>query len=196
MSNMDILYYSNFCRHSKEILQYLAKNNLTHKVNFICLDNRNYNPTTNQTTILLDDGKKTTLPPNIDRVPALFLVSDKYRAIFGSQILSHFGGDKTNPQIINDEPVGVSLDFTSSRSNIVSEQYTSYGLVPEELSSKGISSNRPVMPHYVSVNSDLTIRSPPDTYKSDKISEKDFSMEDIQQRRNQEIGFKPPHIPI
>jgi len=219
---MNILYYSNVCPHSKEILECLVKNNKQSQVNFICIDNRVYNPQNNQTVITLGDGKQTVLPPNVDRVPALFLVSDNsYRAVFGRSILSHFGGGGGGGGGDNGggvggggggdgEPVGASMDNSFSRSNIISEQYTSYQLEPEDLKSDSVSSNRSILPHYVSVNgggggdnnnnvsvrggSSGGIQAPPDTYKSNKVSEKDFSMAEIQKRREQEVNIQQPLV--
>ena len=34
---MDILYYSNFCKHSQKVLQTLAKTSVVDKISFICI---------------------------------------------------------------------------------------------------------------------------------------------------------------
>ena len=50
---MDVLYYSNHCKHSKKILQSLGKTNLREKISFICIDNRYHDSKTNQLYIVL-----------------------------------------------------------------------------------------------------------------------------------------------
>ena len=70
---MDILYYSNHCKHSQKILQFLVKGNMTDKLNFICIDKRVRDAQNNQTYILLENGKRVSLPPNVHSVPALFM---------------------------------------------------------------------------------------------------------------------------
>ena len=49
---MDVLYYSNYCKHSKKILQALGKTNLREKISFICIDNRYLDEKTNQMYIV------------------------------------------------------------------------------------------------------------------------------------------------
>ena len=55
---MDILYYSNYCKHSQSVLQHLVKGNMTNKLNFICIDKRTKDLQNNQTYIILKMGKK------------------------------------------------------------------------------------------------------------------------------------------
>ena len=37
---MDIFYYSNYCKHSQRVLQFLVKGGLVDKISFICIDKR------------------------------------------------------------------------------------------------------------------------------------------------------------
>ena len=37
---MDILYYSNYCKHSQKLINILTKNNMSDKISFICIDKR------------------------------------------------------------------------------------------------------------------------------------------------------------
>lgn len=90
---MDILYYSNYCTHSQKVLQTLVKGNLSDKLSFICIDKRQVDKQTNQTYILLENGGKVVLPPNIHSVPALLLIKDNYRIIHGDDIIKFFHND-------------------------------------------------------------------------------------------------------
>ena len=87
---MDTLYYSNYCKHSQRILQFLVKGNLANKMNFLCIDKREQDLNTNQTYIILEDGKRVTMPPNIKSVPSLLLVQQGYRVILGDDIIQHY----------------------------------------------------------------------------------------------------------
>ena len=49
---MDTLYYSNYCKHSQRILQFLVKGNLVDKINFMCIDKRQQDDTNNQIYII------------------------------------------------------------------------------------------------------------------------------------------------
>lgn len=198
---MDILYYSNYCKHSKQIVGYLAKENLTNQLNCICIDKRKRDAFTNQTYIILENGQKIMLPPNVHSVPALLLVKQNYRVVLGDDILpllhplvkrqrdaavSHSGG----------EPMAYAM--TSTTGGIASEKYTLYDLTPEELSAKGIGKNRHIANYVPADHSNFNIPTPPDNYRPDKIGT-GVSLDDLQQKRNTEVSqFFPnnsPYIP-
>ena len=187
---MDVLYYSNYCKHSQKLLQYLVKHGFNQSLNFLCIDQRTKDPTTGQTYLVLDRGTKVLFPPNIDSVPALLLVTDKYRVVQGEDIYRHFQPIVANQNNLatgnNGEPAGFHLSNMSLGSlNVVSEQYTYYNMSPDELSSKGRGGQRQ-MHNYVPATLDTyTIPTPEETYKADKIGE--VSMDSLQQKRNQEV---------
>ena len=192
---MDTLYYSNYCKHCQRILQFLVKGNLVNKINFLCIDKRERDPKTNQISIILEDGKRVIMPPNIQSVPALLLVQQKYRVILGDDIIQHyqqFVNENSNrrQQIMQKmEPVGTSLMQSSGGMNIISEQYTMYDLTPDELSAKGNGGRRQLY-NYVSANDQgMYIQTPPDDYQPDKIS-KDVTLTTLQQQRNNDISSK------
>ncbi len=196
---MDILYYSNYCKHSQNVLNTLVKSNLTDKISFICIDKRYTDPHTNEIKIKLEKGSEVLLPPNIKSVPTLLLVQQHFQTIKGSDIIQYFHKDikekNNNATGNNGEPISYSLRSFSSGSNIVSEQYTDYSLTPNELSAKG-ESNKRNMHNYVSVNNDIQlINTPNDNYKADKISS-DLTIEQLQQKRMNELPDslqnKPP----
>jgi hypothetical protein len=182
-----------------------VKENLVNQLNCICIDKRQRDSFTNQTYILLDNGQKIMLPPNVHSVPALLLVKQNYRVVLGDDILpilhplvkkqrdaavAHTGG----------EPMAFSIGGGGgSMSNVVSEKYTSVDLTPEELSAKGMSNNRELLNYVPADHSNFTIPTPPDNYRPDKIGS-GVSLDDLQQKRNSEITqFFPntsPYMPI
>jgi len=189
---MDTLYYSNYCKHSQRILQYLVKGNLSHKLNFICIDKRQRDSNNNQMYICLENGQKVILPPNVQSVPALLLAKQNYRVILGDDIVAHFQSDiqkEGQRRVIatpTKEPIGTSIMQSNGGMNIVSEPYTFFSLTPEELSAKG-NGGRRQMYNYVSAHDDvISIPTPPDTYQADKI-EKDITVDRLQQKRINEI---------
>jgi len=198
---MDIFYYSNYCKHSQNVLQFLVRGNLTDKVSFICIDKRFYDKKTNQTKIAMENGVTTILPPNIHSVPALLLVNQNYQLVLGDNIIKHYEPIvrknimKANLQ--NGEPMGVPIHSISGSggSNIVSEQYTSYNMSPDELSGRGSGGNRQ-MYNYVPVDAfeEQHIQTPPDTWKPDKLSGS-VSIDSLQKQRNSEIQQSPLFIP-
>jgi hypothetical protein len=87
---MNRLYYSNYCPHSKDVLDFIKRNNFIDKLDFHCVDNRIQDPKTGIMYILSEDRKtKSPLPPHIQEVPALLLVREQYRVILGKEI-NHF----------------------------------------------------------------------------------------------------------
>lgn len=183
---MDILYYSNYCKHSKGVLEFLVKNDLTKSLNCICVDRRKMNPQTGQMNIILENGNAILLPPNVHSVPSLLLIKENYRCIMGSNILNHYKNIvETNKDMAtqgNGEPLGFSLGGR----DIQSEKFTSYSASTEDLSAKGSGGNRPLY-HYVPADGvTTTIHTPPETYKPDKLNG-DITVDSLEQQRSQEM---------
>jgi hypothetical protein len=188
---MDTLYYSNYCKHSQRILQFLVKGNLSKKLNFICVDKRQRDTNNNQLYICLENGQKVVMPPNIQSVPALLLAKQNYRVVLGDDIVTHFQPvvqqeGQRRASTYSGEPVGTSLMHSNGGMNIVSEPYTFFSLTPEELSAKGTGGRRQ-MYNYVEASQDIiSIPTPPDTYHADKV-DKDTTVGVLQQQRMDEI---------
>lgn len=198
---MDILYYSNFCAHSKKVVNFFVKNDLTNLVNFICIDKRKVDPNTGQMIVLLENGTELTLPPNVHSVPALMLIKDNYRIVYGSDIMgnyaNHIKTQMNDATLGEGEPSGFSFS-SSNADKIISEKFTFFDASPNDLSAKGQGGSRQ-MHHYVSASGDgHTIKTPPDTYRPNKLSNS-VTIDSLQQQRNEEIakttGSKPPFMP-
>ena len=198
--SMDILYYSNYCVHSKKILQYLAKEALTNQLNCICIDKRTRDPKTGQIYIILENGKQLTMPPNVHSVPAMLLVKENFRVILGEEIIQYLQPKVKKQTAIatqnQGEPMGYMLNQSNNGMSIVSEQFTYYNMSPEELSAKGKGAGRQ-MYNYVSANDDInSIPTPPDNYRPDKLSG-DVTLDSLQNQRNEEINkYFPNNSPI
>jgi hypothetical protein len=191
---MDTLYYSNNCKHSQRVLQFLVKGNLADKLNFLCIDKRRRDPNNNQMYIHLENGQRVIMPPNVHSVPALLLVKQSYRVVLGDDIIQYYqaaASHETKKRIQREviDPVGSSLMQSSGGMNITSEAYTMYNLTPDELSAKG-NSGRRQMYNYVSANDEvISINTPPDTYHPDKIAG-EVTVDTLQQNRIDEIQLQ------
>jgi hypothetical protein len=190
---MDNFYYSNYCKHSKNILDFLSKSGQVDKINCICIDKRKLNTQTNQVFIHLDDGKQVLMPPNLSSVPALLLVNKGYCLVLGNDIIKHYEPDvkkQLESATFGDgEPSSYSIKSSSGGSNIVSEQFTFYDMSPEELSSKGTGGQRQLHDYVTVGNSDAIIQTPPDSYKPDKVSN-EVTIDTLQQQRNADVPMK------
>jgi len=184
---MDIFFYSNYCPHSQKILSFLVKGNLTNELNFICIDKRKTNQKTGLVEVILENGTIYTLPPNIHSVPALISVKQNYNVIEGEAIVKYFEKNIKNKiqasTFGNGEPREIPLGMFYSNSGIYSEKYTSYNMTSDELSAKG-NGNRPLY-NYVSVHqSELSIPTPQDNYRPDKVGG-DVTIDKLMQQRSQ-----------
>jgi hypothetical protein len=196
---MDILYYSNYCKHCQKLLQTLVKGNLSDKISFICIDKRITDKKTNQQFIVLENGNRVIIPPNIHSVPSLLLIKQSYKVLLGDDILKHY-----HPQLkelnekatnFNGEPMAFPIMQSSGGTNIISEQYTMYNMTPEELSAKGKGGNRQ-MYNYVSAADDMKfINTPADTYRPDKLSNS-VTIDTLQQQRMDEVAQIVPKQPF
>ena len=195
---MDILYYSNYCKHSQSIIQTLVKSNLTDKISFVCIDKRSRDPSNGQTYIILENGGKVIMPPNVHSVPSLLIIKEQYRVLMGDDIIKHLHPQIKNTMSANmqqsNEPSGYFLAASNGGTNIMSEKFTSYDMTPDELSAKGNGQSRQLY-NYISVQDDMNlINTPPDNYKPDKISN-DVTLDTLQQKRMDEIGQSNQHMP-
>ena len=186
---MDILYYSNYCKHSQKVLQFLVKGGMSDQLNFICIDKR-ARDAQNNTYIILENGKRVIMPPNVHSVPALLQVKHNYKVVLGDDIIQYFqpavANKIQNATEINGEPAGFQLQPSNQGMYIVSEAFTPYNMSPEELSAKGKSANRS-MYNYVKATDDvLSIPTPPDTYRPDKIAS-NVTIDVLEQKRFQDI---------
>lgn len=205
-----ILYYSNFCQHSKVIIQKLTKSPLLSKdIHFICVDNRVSE--NGETYILLGNNKKIILPNNINRVPALLKLDD-YNVYFGENINEFFkfkeelllkSSEESNNQTVINQSSTHSLPQTKNYNDnmdtepssysfygngtIVSDNYSFLDSNAEDLSSKGDGGMRQ-MYHYVSLYDNEKISTPTDGYstKNEKLPS-DLTIEQLQKQRDNDI---------
>ena len=83
-----ILYYSNFCEHSKKLLQALSKTQVSKDIHFICIDKR-IKDEKGKVHIVLENGQKIIMPENVSKVPALLLLNANYNVLYGDNIYNH-----------------------------------------------------------------------------------------------------------
>lgn len=179
-----ILYYSNYCDHSKELLQYLTKQNFK-SIKYICIDKR-YN-SNGQTFLVLENQQQIIMPTSINSVPALLLMEDNNKIIFGKDIYKYLKPkqmslvkDATN----NDEPNSFSLGASFGNA-ISSDKFSFFDMDDDELSAKGSGGTRQ-MHSYADINYNPKIETPEEDYSPDKI-DGDITVDKLQEQRMNEI---------
>jgi hypothetical protein len=186
-----ILYYSNFCEHSKKLLQTLSKTNLSKDIHFICIDKR-VKDSSGKTFIVLENSQKIVMPENVTRVPALLLLNENYRVVYGEGIVQHF---KPRQEVItkqatfnNIEPLAFSLGGGSF--GIASDQFSFLDMDADALAAKGNGGMRQ-MHNYVDLNYSDRISAPPENDGEKKGANKisgELTIEQLQQQREQEFN--------
>lgn len=184
-----ILYYSNFCEHSKKLLQGLSKFENNKDIHFICIDKRVKE--NNKTFIVLPNGQKIIMPEHVTKVPALLLLDQNYKILYGEMITDYF---KPKQQLAvkqatnnNFEPSAFSFSGNSYSTGINSDNYSFLDMDSTSLSATGNGGLRQ-MHNYIGYNDTFNITTPVDDfdYKSTKISE-DLTIEQLQQQRANEL---------
>jgi hypothetical protein len=183
-----ILYYSNFCEKSKKILQTLAKSNIKEELHFLCIDKR-VKGTTGSWYIILENGEKIIMPPQVNRVPALLLMKQGHQVLYGDQILAHLQPRDTaiNMNATNDngEPSPFSLNNDCIGGyGVASDTFSYWDQSSDDLSAKGNGGMRQLY-NYATIDSNMRIEAPKEDYAPDKIGS--VSLENLQQQRNKEI---------
>ena len=180
-----ILYYSNYCEHSKKLLQTLSKANVGKEIHFICIDKRTKDAS-NKIFIVLENGQKIIMPENVNRVPALLLLNQGFNVLYGEAILQHLK-PKQEEQVKkatmnNLEPMAFS--FGSGMSNIVSDNYSFLDMDSDSLSAKGTGGLRQLR-NSVSWDYNDTIDTPPEDYIPNTVGE--VSIEQLKKQRESSI---------
>ena len=194
-----ILYYSNFCEHSKKLLQTLSKTQVSKDMHFICIDKR-VKDSNNKMFIVLENGQKIIMPENVNRVPALLLLNQNYQVLYGEGILNHL---KPKQEVAvrqatqnNMEPMAFSFG-SGGFGDIISDAYSFLDQGSEELQAKGNGGMRQ-MHNYVDLNYSDKISTPNDEqeYKGANKISGELTIEQLQQQRDSELqkitGNKPP----
>jgi hypothetical protein len=97
----DIIFYSNYCNYSKEILTQISKSPLNNKMTYICVDDKNIN-----------------LPPFVQAVPTIYLIKDQ--KVIVDEAISEWIKSKTQPKQSDElgSYFGGGDSFSSSFSNL------------------------------------------------------------------------------
>ena len=181
-----ILYYSNFCEHSKKLLQTISKADISKDIHFICIDKRTKD-SNNKIYIILENGQKIIMPENVSRVPALLLLNQGYNVLYGEAILQHLKPkqEKMVKQATQNNLEPMAFGFSGSGfGSVTSDQYSFLDMDSDSLSAKGNGGARQ-MHNYVDLNYSDNISTPDDEhdYKGASKISGDLTVEQLLQQR-------------
>lgn len=163
-----ILYYSLFCKHSTNILQYIQCLPFKDKVRFINLDKRfDKNGTL---YVKLDNGKEIEVPKSITSVPSMILLNRGNQVVQGENEIKKEMEKKSSVQSISQQKDPESFSINSVSSDICSDRFSFLDMDIESLSAKGQGGLRQ-MHSYVKLDEVITIETPPDTEIQSSVPE-------------------------
>lgn len=173
-----ILYYSNFCDHSKKLLLYLAKEKQAEKeMSYICIDNRKV--IDGKMYSILNNGKMILVPKNIKEVPSLLLLNHGNTIIVGNKITQHFA--KSERETMMNEPNSYSFNDLGSG---MSDSFSYLDTPAEDLMAKGNGGMRTGQ-NFVPHDHIDKIETPPE----EEFSNNEIDMDSVLKKRTQEINL-------
>lgn len=183
----EILYYSNYCEHSKKILQSLSKSQLKEKFHFICIDKRVVED--GKLYVVLQNGNKIIMPNNITKVPAILNLST-CNVTVGDDIYSYLKPQNQeitkNATSNNMEPFSFSFGMTNPGTGVLSDNFSFLDASSESLMAEGDGGLRQ-MYSYASANFQnqvVPIDTPSDEFGARKNG---LTMEQLQKQRDMDI---------
>jgi len=132
-----ILYYSNHCNNCKDLLKELAGSDLSKTIHFLCIDSRVQEK--GNTYLVLPNGKKMILPPNIVRVPTLLSIQENGRLVSGMEIKQYLKSKITESVKVATQQQMEPSAFSFSgggMSSIVSDNYSFLDMDASDLSAE------------------------------------------------------------
>ena len=177
-----ILYYSNYCNNCKNLLSIISRTDLMNSIHFICIDRRNQK--NGKTYVVLESNQEVILPDTISSVPALLLLNDNYKILYGDDIINYLNPiEKSNREIATNnqgEPECFAING-GNFSGVVSDCYSFLDQDADEMSAKGNGGLRQLY-NYATLDHVDTIDTPPDDYTPDKIG--NLNIKNIESERN------------
>lgn len=185
-----ILYYSNQCAHSRKLLQHLSKTHVGKEMHFICIDKRTKPDQNGNIYVILENSQKIVLPKNVKKVPALLLLGDNGKVLYGDDIYTYIRPIEQQETKVatqnNMEPV--AFMFGGGGSIVSSDTYSFLDMDAQELKAEGNGGLRQ-MHNYMAMDGAGydPIQTPTDDnslVKANKITDSDY--ETLQNQRAQE----------
>jgi glutaredoxin-related protein len=183
-----ILFYSNYCSHSKKLISILAKSNIKYKFKYVCIDDR-FKDDKGTTFIRLQSGKSMALPPNITKVPSLLMLNKAGQVLEGDDIYNYIDTLQRKSQGGQGIKGGNSMDNLDCYEMndfgcVVSDTYSFLDQNSDELSAKGNGGTRQ-MHNYASIDFVSDIDTPVDDYTPDKV--RPNSLDELQMERAKDV---------
>ena len=176
-----ILYYSNYCENCKNLLKIVGKSSIMNSIHFICIDKRIQRQ--NEIYVILENNQELLLPNTVKCVPALLLINQNYKVIFGNEILTYLKPVEKEiaKKAVNNNGEPSAYSINSPISGIISDNYSFLDQNSDELSAQGQGGMRQLY-NYATINHQDKIETPEEDYLPDKVNED--SLKNYETQRN------------
>ena len=154
-----ILFYSEYCKYSSELLNQIKDVSIKSEIIFVCIDKRKEED--GALYSILDNGSKIIIPSCITEVPSIILLNRGNNVIKGPSIINYF-----NEEIIKSisQDTNSSMEpscYSFSEMGGLSDPYSYLDIPSEELLAKGKGGLR-IMHDYCTIDTNSVIETPTD----------------------------------
>lgn len=183
------LYFSNYCKFSKEVLLFIE--NINNKDDIIVINIDKRFKKNNTTYIKVNNNKNITLPPMITRVPVL-LIKPSHEILVGNQIMEYFKTNKPEKKeqqtIISNDPDPFDLNTdTLNKTGVNTDTFSFLDMNEKDLNLEGNGGMRQLY-NYQTLDEPIKQINIEDFNDGDRKKKLDVSLEDIQSKRQNELN--------
>jgi hypothetical protein len=170
----------------------MGKSSEKDDMHFICIDKRFRNNDNGANYVILENQQKLILPPQIQKVPALMLLKEGNKVIFGNEIVDRIKPKEQYSQAkatgFNGEPSAFALGNDNIGGfGVASDSFSYWDQGSDELLAQGDGGARQ-MYNYAGIDHNSTMETPPDTWAPDKVGENAY--EQMETQRNQDLQIQ------
>ena len=180
-----VLFYSNYCKHSCELINNLKDNKIKDDITFICIDNRITIDGCIYTQ--LENGNKILIPEFIKEVPSMLLLNNNNKTIKGPEILKFINdiimNEVSNTTNGNMEPECYSFYEMGG----LSDPYSYLDISDNELLAKGNGGLRITHDYCILNDSETNINTPPESSNKSDYKLSSIDIDTIQGDREKDI---------
>jgi len=169
----------------------MGRSSLKKEIHFLSIDKRIKK--NNKNYILLEDGKEILLPEIINKVPAVLLLHNGNKILFGDEILNFYRSqlDDEKKQAVKSEGEPSAFSFYGEMGGNMSDKYSYLDQSSDEMGVKGNGGLRQ-MHTFQKIDEFVKIDTPPEDYIKEKMAEN--TLKNYQESREKGIKIEQSFV--